>query len=216
MTEKFHYITQGNIKGYSHSDLAEIACRNGIKWVQLRVKGESFEDFLNEAQKTKAVCQKYGAKLIINDNVTIAREVRADGIHLGKEDMDPLEAREILGEKFIVGGTSNTLEDILDLAGKKVDYVGLGPFRFTATKEKLSPILGLEGYKSIVNVLREKNIKIPVIAIGGITTNDIKEIMQTGVHGIAVASVINKADDKAFAIQKTLNELNHGEIAHSR
>ena len=215
MIEKLHYITQGDIEGYSHTDLANIACQNGVKWVQLRMKDVSYEECLEEALKVKSICQKYNARLIINDNVSIAKEIEADGVHLGKEDMDPLEARRILGESRIIGVTANTLDDIRKLSTKKVDYIGLGPFRFTTTKKKLSPVLGIEGYRSILNALKSEGINIPVIAIGGIKAVDIKEIVKTGVHGIALASVINKAEDKASAIREIINELNYGEVAHS-
>lgn len=216
MVERLHYITQGNIPGLSHSALAQEACRNGVKWVQLRMKGATYEEYLAEAVKTLKICRAHGAKLIINDNVTIAKAIGADGVHLGKEDMDPLEARKILGKDLIIGGTSNTLEDIIALSEKQVDYVGLGPFRFTTTKEKLSPVLGIEGYRSIMKALKLSGINLPVIAIGGIGPEDIRSIMDTGVNGVALASVVNKAKDKRLVIQNILKELDHGKVTHRR
>lgn len=215
MIEKLHYITQGGIEGYSHADLANIACQNGVKWVQFRMKEVGQDEYLEEALKLKSICQKYDARLIINDNVSVAKEIEADGVHLGKGDMDPLEARQILGESRIIGATANTLDDIRKLSTKKVDYIGLGPFRFTTTKKKLSPVLGIEGYKNILGALNSEGINIPVIAIGGINAGDIKEILETGVYGIALASVINAAEDKASVIREIINELNYGEVAHS-
>src|SRR5688572_23978839 len=159
------YITQ-ETSSWSHVQLAELACSGGVRWVQLRVKGKTDDVFLQLAQKVKAVCEKYGSRLIINDNVGIAKAVAANGVHLGKEDMHPVKARQLLGENSIIGGTANTIEDILHLSAYGVDYIGLGPFRFTTTKEKLSPILGLEAYVKLVGECQKHNITTPLIAIG--------------------------------------------------
>jgi thiamine-phosphate pyrophosphorylase len=192
---KLHYISQ-QLEGKSHSQLIEEACAAGANWVQLRMKGKSYEEALNIAHEAKEICQKYKAVFIINDHVAIAKEVKADGVHLGKLDMSPAIAREILGVDYIIGGTSNTMEDIRILKEAKVDYIGLGPLRFTSTKENLSPILGLEGYQKLLKQCNEENISIPVIAIGGITMGDIPELLKAGLHGVAISSLINKADGK--------------------
>ena len=102
----------------------------------------------------------------------LVKQIGADGVHLGKLDMPIKEARERLGKDFIIGGTANTFEDIRQHAADGADYIGCGPFRFTTTKQKLSPILGLDGYHSILTQMREKGITIPVVAIGGITRED--------------------------------------------
>jgi thiamine-phosphate pyrophosphorylase len=206
MISKLHYITQ-ELQDQSHSDLAESACLAGVDWVQLRVKNKSYNEYLDEATKTKDICKKYGVKLIINDNVKIAKEVGADGVHLGKTDMDPLEARQMLGKNFIIGGTANTFQDIERLSAAKVDYIGLGPFRFTSTKKDLSPILGLEGYKKIIQQCREKGISIPIISIGGIKKEDVKSIIQIGIFGVAVSSAINLSENKAETVKIFFEEL---------
>ena len=108
---KLHYISQ-EINEESHCDLIEEACEAGVDWVQLRVKNKSFEETLSIAHQVKEICNKYNVQLIINDYVSIAKEIQAGGVHLGKTDMSPLKAREILGDGFIVGGTANTFEDI--------------------------------------------------------------------------------------------------------
>ena len=109
--------------------------------------------------------------------------------------MDPLEAREILGPHAIIGITANTAEDIIRYKGKDVDYVGLGPFRHTTTKKNLSPVLGIEGYASVVSQVRQAGVELPIVAIGGITIDDIDAIMATGVNGIAVSGAIINAPD---------------------
>jgi thiamine-phosphate pyrophosphorylase len=192
MISNLHYITQ-DIEGMSHTELITKVCSAGIDWVQLRVKNKTYNEWLDIATKSQLICKQHHATFIINDNVTIAKEVKADGVHLGKTDMNPREARQLLGSDAIIGGTANTFEDIEQLANAGVDYIGLGPFRFTATKENLSPILGLEGYIRITELCKKNGINIPIIAIGGITIEDVKLLMNTGVYGIAVSSAINKS-----------------------
>jgi thiamine-phosphate pyrophosphorylase len=204
---KIHYITQDNVFGYTHSQLAEEVCMGGADWVQLRIKKKGYSEWKAIAEDTLKVCRRYNAKLIINDNVRIAKEIGADGVHLGKEDMLPDAARDFLGEEFIIGATANTFIDIESHAEAKVDYIGLGPFRFTSTKENLSPVLGIDGYKKIMNACKEAGITIPVIAIGGIKIEDIKNILLTGIHGIAISSAINMDDDKEAAIKKYISEI---------
>jgi thiamine-phosphate pyrophosphorylase len=192
---RLHYITQDNVFGYTHAQLAEEVCMGGAEWVQLRVKKKGYSEWKEIAEDVQRVCKKYKAKLIINDNVRIAKEISAAGVHLGKSDLDVAEARKILGEGFIIGGTANDFMDIEKLSDARVDYIGLGPFRFTKTKENLSPILGLEGFTSIMQACKESKIEIPVIAIGGILPSDIAKLLKTGVFGIAVSSGINMAED---------------------
>ncbi len=200
---QLHYITQ-DVMGYSHAELAEQACLGGADWVQLRVKDKSFNEWLEIAKETKVICDKYNVPLIINDNVSIAALVGASGVHLGKTDMSPVEARQILGEEFIIGGTANSLEDVQGLMNMPIDYIGLGPFRFTSTKNNLSPVLGLEGIKEIINIA---NVSMPIIAIGGITVEDVDVIMAAGIHGIAVSSAINLAEDKKNSTSKFVLKL---------
>jgi thiamine-phosphate pyrophosphorylase len=203
---KLQYIT-------THAVQAEKACKGGATWIQLRVKDASAEDWLAMALSTKIVCKKYGATLIINDNVAIAKAIQADGVHLGKEDMPPDEARKILGDNYIIGGTANTLDDIKRLAAQKVNYIGLGPLRFTSTKTNLSPVLGFEGYRNIVKQMQSEKIHLPLIAIGGIQMADVPELLATGVHGIAVSSAITTSGNIESAItdflQKIKKELNY-------
>lgn len=203
MISRLHYITQ-DIPNFTHYELAEEACKGAADWIQLRVKSSSYNDWEYTAFKTKEVCNNYNAKLIINDNVEIAKTVKADGVHLGKNDMSPAEARKILGNDFIIGGTANTFEDVERLSRTGVDYIGVGPFRYTATKEKLSPTLGLDGYQNILNKCKNKEIKIPIIAIGGIQPDDISSLLKTGIYGMAVSSAINLAKDKALITKQFL------------
>jgi thiamine-phosphate pyrophosphorylase len=212
---KLHYITQDNILGYTHAQLAEEVCMGGADWVQLRVKKKGYSEWKEIAEDVQRICKKYKARLIINDNVRIAKEISADGVHLGKTDLDVTEARKILGDGFIIGSTANDFMDIEKLATAKVDYIGLGPFRFTKTKENLSPVLGLAGFKSIMQACKENKIDIPVIAIGGILTEDIAGILKTGIYGVAVSSGINMSDDKE-EMYKQYNNAIAGKVSKTK
>ncbi len=173
------------------------ALTGGCKWIQLRMKGATDEEARPIAWKVKEWCRIACAVFIIDDRVELAKEVGADGVHLGKNDMPIAEARKILGPDFIIGGTANTFDDVKAHYKAGADYIGCGPFRFTTTKEKLSPILGLEGYREIVTKMKAHNIDLPIVAIGGITRKDIPDILKTGVTGVAMSGSILRADDPA-------------------
>ncbi|TWF44816.1 thiamine-phosphate diphosphorylase [Chitinophaga polysaccharea] len=203
MISHLHYISQT-----PHTDHIQAACDAGCKWIQLRIKNEPPAAILPVAEAAKAICDRYQARLIINDYPQIAVAVGAAGVHVGKLDMSVAAARAIAGPELIIGGTANTLEDILQHVRDGASYVGVGPFRFTTTKQNLSPILGLKGYQSIIQGLRERNISVPVIAIGGILAEDIPALLETGVHGIAVSGLISGAIDKRAVVHHIQAQLN--------
>ncbi|MCK8520852.1 thiamine phosphate synthase [Aquimarina sp. D1M17] len=188
---RLQYISQGNTP-QEHLQKIEEVCRAGGKWIQLRLKNTDAATSLTTALKCREICDRYEALLIVNDQVSVAKAAMADGVHLGLNDMSLVEARNILGDNFIIGGTANTLEDCLDHAENGADYVGLGPFRFTSTKKKLSPILGLEGYTEILSEFNQYKGKVPVVAIGGIGIRDIEGLKATGVSGVAVSSMLSE------------------------
>ncbi len=197
---KLHYISQGATPS-DHLENIQKACASGIELVQLRLKNTPEEVVLATAQKAREITGNFQTRLIINDHYKIAKAVKADGVHLGKTDTCPTIAREHLETWQWIGGTANTLEDCKNLLAKKVDYIGLGPFRFTKTKKKLSPILGIEGYLSILDLLPRET---PIIAIGGITIEDIPSILETGVHGIALSGELTEDFNKTPSIHKLL------------
>ena len=200
------FITHPSEK-YSIAEEVQMAIEGGCRWIQLRMKGASDEEVLETAAGLIDICRDNNAFLIIDDRVKVVNELKVSGVHLGKEDMDPMEARELLGPDAIIGVTANTAEDILKFKNKDVDYVGLGPFRFTTTKEKLSPVLGLDGYKKIVKEVRDAGMEIPIVAIGGITLEDVEPLMKTGVNGIAMSGAIIKAPDPMLYTSKVMEKL---------
>lgn len=183
----------------------KLALEGGCKWVQLRMKGATDDEIRPVALQAQDMCRKAGATFIIDDHVELVKKLHADGVHLGKNDMPIDEARKILGKDFIIGGTANTIDDIIMHHKNGADYIGCGPFRFTTTKEKLSPVLGLEGYRSIVHKMKETDIRLPIVAIGGITADDIPAIMETGVTGIALSGTVLRADNPAEEMAKLLS-----------
>jgi thiamine-phosphate pyrophosphorylase len=180
----------------SHIEQVEKACRAGIRWIQLRMKQASDVVFRESALAAKAICDARDCVLIINDRVDVAAAVGAAGVHLGQEDMPVRRARQLLGEGKIIGGTANTLEDVRAHYLGGADYVGLGPFRYTATKEKLSPILGLEGCRRIIDGLKEEGISVPVIGIGGIGVDDVFQLLEAGLYGVAFSGMLVQAEDR--------------------
>lgn len=188
----------------SYIDGIRLALEGGCKWVQLRMKDAPDEQVAQLGVQARELCDRYGAKLILDDRVELVAKTGADGVHLGKNDMPIAQAREILGPGKIIGGTANTFEDIVAHWKAGADYIGCGPFRFTTTKKNLSPILGLEGYRDIISRMKDAGITLPLVAIGGITAEDIPAILETGVDGIAVSGTVLRAEDPAAEMAKLI------------
>lgn len=204
MYDKLQYISQGNT---AEEQLYNIrgALDHGCQWIQLRFKTQNSLQLFDLAESTKILCDLYSANYIINDNTQLAQQLDADGVHLGLSDMNITEARTVLGDQKIIGGTANTFEDIQFQIKQGANYIGLGPFRFTTTKDHLSPILGLEGYHSIIQKMKQNNIEIPIYAIGGIALDNVESLIRTGIYGIAVSGLITENDSKTELIN-ALNE----------
>lgn len=196
-----HYTDQ-----YSYLDSIRLALEGGCRWVQLRMKDASIHDFLSIGKEVRRLCDSYQATFILDDHVELVREIGADGVHLGKKDMPVAEARKLLGNDCIIGGTANTFDDVKMHYEASANYIGCGPFRFTTTKQGLAPVLGLEGYRNIIAQMSAEGIHLPMVAIGGITAEDIPAIMQTGVSGIALSGTVLRAADPV-AEMKRLTEI---------
>lgn len=186
------FITHENQR-FGYVEGAEMALRGGCKWVQLRMKDATDNEFLSVGRKVSVLCRNYNATFLLDDRVHLVAELGADGVHLGKNDMPISEARSLLGEEKVIGGTANTFTDVQRLAAEGANYIGCGPFRYTKTKRNLAPILGLEGYRNILEQMRKTNICLPLIAIGGIVSTDIAALITIGVSGIAVSGAILEA-----------------------
>lgn len=202
--EKLQYISQGNTQQEQELCIRK-ALDNGIKWVQVRWKNAPENKLISLCEVSKQLCSEYQSVCIINDHVQIAKEIDADGVHLGLNDSAIEEARSILGKNKIIGGTANTLSDVIQRIKESCDYIGLGPLRFTTTKEKLSPVLGFEGYQAIIDGLREKSIDIPkIFAIGSVTLEDILPLQEIGIYGVAVSGLITKQPSLINELKKVM------------
>lgn len=202
--EKLQYISQGNTLQEQELCIRK-ALDNGVKWVQVRWKNAPENELIKLCEISKQLCSEYQAVCIINDHVQIAREIDADGVHLGLNDSAVKDARLILGENKMIGGTANTLSDVIQRIKESCDYIGLGPLRFTTTKEKLSPVLGFEGYQHIIDGLREKSIDVPkIFAIGSVTLEDILPLQEIGIYGIAVSGLITKQPSIINELKKVM------------
>lgn len=204
---RLQFITHHNDR-YSYADSAWLALEGGCRWIQLRMKGADEALMFKTATIVQAMCKRCGATFIIDDDVMLARRIGADGVHLGKEDMPIAKAREILGRGYIIGATVNSFEDIAGVvSGADPDYFGCGPLRFTTTKQRLAPILGIEGYREIMCRMRAAEIVIPLVAIGGVTKEDIPSLLRCGVAGIALSGSILQADDPIAEMQRVSDAL---------
>ena len=161
---------------YSYLDAIRMALEGGCRWIQLRVKGATDEEVRPMAIKAQTLCHHYGAVFIIDDRVELVQAIKADGVHLGKNDMPVDQARQLLGEAYLIGGTANTFEDIERLSRQGADYIGCGPFRFTTT----------------------------LVAIGGITPADIPDLAACGIQGIALSGSILRATDPVATMHQVV------------
>lgn len=186
---------------------ARSALEGGCRWIQLRMKDADDDKFLATGRILARMCREAAAKFILDDRVHLVEALGADGVHLGKNDMPPSEARRILGPDKIIGATANTTEDAMRAVKEGADYIGLGPFRFTTTKKNLSPVLGCEGLREVMTQLRRVS-DIPVVAIGGIVEEDIPAVCRTGVSGVALSGVILNASDPAATTSSILKLIN--------
>ena len=186
----------------SLTEQTEYVLEAGCRWVQLRLKGADDAEIYMVGKALRALCDQYEATLILDDVVRMVPVIGADGVHLGKQDMPVDEARKLLGPDKIIGGTANTFEDVERLAQQGANYIGCGPFRFTTTKKNLSPLLGLEGYAAILEQMRQKQIDLPLIAIGGITVEDVPDLVDLGVSGIAISGAILEAQKPEVMMRK--------------
>lgn len=185
----------------------EKALKGGVTFLQLREKNLAEEDFIKEAREIKELCSKYNVPLIINDNVEIAREIDADGVHVGQSDMEAGDVRDRLGPDKIIGVSARTVEQALLAEVHGADYLGVGAVFSTSTK--------LDARNVSRETLREicKAVRIPVVAIGGITRDNVKELTGCGADGIAVISAVFAQEDiegAARELKKCSEEMVNG------
>ena len=192
--EKLQFITH-DIEQHTHIEQAQIACEAGAKWIQYRCLTKTDDELLEDINVIAEICDDWGATLIVTDHIHLNGKADIQGFHIEDMDADFKQLREELGEAITIGGSSNTVEGLLRIAAEGADYAGFGPFKVTTTKPNNAPLLGIEGYAKAMNVLKQQNIDLPVLAVGGVTLDDIDDLMKTGIFGIAASSAINQAEN---------------------
>lgn len=200
-----YLITDRSLSGLSHSQMVRQAIAAGIRAIQLREKQMSKKDLYLEALSLRSLTLKHNTTFIVNDCIDIALAVGADGVHLGQDDMPVEEARKIMGKKKIIGISTHSLKQAIGAQDAGADYIGFGPVFPTSTKDAGLP----KGLKALREI--RKHVKIPVVAIGGITAENILSALESGADAVAVMSAILKGDIKentgrflsAISISKT-------------
>lgn len=181
---RLYLVTDTAASGLSHLQTVHIAISSGIKIIQLREKYLSKKDIYQEAFSIRTLALRCGVTFIINDHIDIAIAVDADGVHLGQEDMPIEEARKIMGKRKIIGISTHSLNQALDAEASGADYIGYGPIFNTFTKDAGKP----KGITSLTKI--SEHVKIPIAAIGGITHDNVREVLSCGADAVAVASAI--------------------------
>ena len=211
MIPKLHYISQDTTPKTCLEHIQK-ACTSGIELVQLRVKNGSEKKVLKLATNIIEITSHYQTRLIIHGHYKVAKAIKADGVHLEKTDACPTTVRKYLEPWQMIGATANTLQDCETLIAKEVDYVMLSPFRTTTTQDKSDTVLGLNGFTSIVDVLQTET---PILGFGGITTTDVRAILNTGVSGIAATTAIEQNFDTIKIFNQLLKASSTQEQRHT-
>lgn len=198
--EKLHYITH-DIPHLSHIEQAQLACEAGAKWIQYRCLSKNDEALLQDINAIAEICDDWGTTLIVTDHIHLNGKADIQGFHIENMDADFIALRKLVGNDITLGGSANTIENVIRLVRAGADYVGYGPFAETETKPNNYTLLGFEGYQNMVGALKAQAISIPVLAVGGIKIYDVEALMQTGIYGIAVSGALNFADDFIEAYQ---------------
>lgn len=183
---KLYAITDVRLAGVSHAEQVMRLNAGGASLVQLREKHLSPNEFFRQAEEASQVCRRLGVKVIVNDRVDIAVAIKADGVHLGQDDLPPAAARRLLGKESIIGLSTHSVEQAREAARVPLDYVAVGPIFATATKQNPDPPIGLEG----LAVVRRIVGTVPLIAIGGITLTDAATVLAAGADAVALISAL--------------------------
>lgn len=192
--EKLQYITH-DLPHLSHVAQVQMACEAGAKWIQYRCLSKTDEELLTEINLIAEICDDWGTTLVVTDHIHLNGKADIQGFHIEDMEADFTILRKLVGNDITLGGSANTLENIIRLANEGADYAGFGPFAHTATNPNDLPLLGVEGYSVILKKLKALSVEIPILAVGGVEFSDVESLMQTGIHGIAVSGAINLADD---------------------
>jgi len=198
--EKLQYITH-DLPHLTHLEQTQLACEAGAKWIQYRCLSKTDEELLADINAIAEICDDWGTTLIVTDHIHLNGKADIQGFHIEDVDADFVALRKMVGNDITLGGSANTLENLIRLASEGADYAAFGPYSTTDTKPNDFPLLGIDSYSNGVSHLKDLNIELPIIAVGGIKISDVGDLMETGIHGIAVSNAIYAADDFIEAYQ---------------
>jgi thiamine-phosphate pyrophosphorylase len=200
---RFHYLTQ-DIANRSHLKQAMAACEQGANWVQYRCLTKPEDELIEEINEIAAVCDDWGATLIITNHYQLLDRVDAQGVHIEDFDADLTAIRKHIGDDKTLGASATDIGRLLQVQNTGVaDYCGYGPFAHTSTKPNNKPLLGFEGYRALLKY----PIEMPVIAVGGVQIADVEPLLKTGVYGIAVSAAVNLAPDPGAALKEIYRKI---------
>ncbi|MDT5157512.1 MAG: thiamine-phosphate pyrophosphorylase [Acidobacteriota bacterium] len=196
---RLYPITDRLLSGLSHAEQVARLSEGGARLVQLREKHLSPREFYSEAEEALKVARARGVRLVINDRADIALALGADGVHLGQDDMPPLAARALLGDKAIIGFSTHSVEQAVGASRLPIDYVAIGPVFATSSKDNPDAVVGLEGVRGVREVLGP----IPLVAIGGVTRERARAVLEAGADSVAVLSALLPSLDPAEITRRT-------------
>lgn len=204
---RLHYLTQ-DLPHRSHLEQVTTACESGANWIQYRCFSKTEAQLLDEINRIAEVCDDWGTTLIVTDHAQLLAKADIQGVHIEDMSADFTAIRTMIGADKTLGASANTLDDIRRIAASGVvDYIGCGPFSITLTKPNDYPVLGVVGYRAIMAGAESLSLTIPVLAVGGVTSADIEELMGTGIYGVAVSAAVNKAENAAAAFKDIYKKL---------
>jgi len=204
--EKLHFITH-DIEHLTHIEQAQTACEAGAKWIQYRCLSKNDDELLKDIHVIADLCDDWGATLIVTDHIHLNGKADIQGFHIEDMAADFTHIRNLVGEAITLGGSANTIENLLRIAQEGADYAGFGPFAETTTKPNSYPHIDLPHYQKAVTTLQDQQIDLPILAVGGVKLTDVDDLLQTGIFGIAVSSAINLAEDRSDAYQQFYNKM---------
>ncbi|HEU4364495.1 MAG TPA: thiamine phosphate synthase [Candidatus Krumholzibacteria bacterium] len=190
---------------FGHVELAELACAGGADVIQLRDKALADDVLISVAREVRRVCDRHGALFVLNDRVLVARESGADGVHLGLDDTPIEAARSVLGDRAVIGATAHSLAEARAADRSSADYLGFGHVFTTSSKARATPPLGVDGLARVCAA-----VSIPVLAIGGITSTRVPDVMGAGAWGVAVIAEVCTADDPRAATERLRSAVDAG------
>ncbi|TSA53566.1 MAG: thiamine phosphate synthase [Planctomycetaceae bacterium] len=203
---KLHVLTDTVLQTrFSHVELTRLAINGGADTIQFRQKSGSTREMIEVAKQMKQLCSKNGVTLIVNDRVDVAIAAEVDAVHLGQDDFTIPLARKLLGDDVIIGGSASTIEEARQCLSEGADYVGFGPVYPTTSKDDANPVTGIAMLKQVVEA-----IPLPIIVIGGVSAENVREVMRAGAHGIAVISAVCCQDDPEKATRALHRALYEG------